>query len=88
MDSESSTMSTNEKPYAVVQLLVNNEAMIMGNVALPQDLWEHMMDRGMLGDLYPTKILANAFIANLKKTDNEIFYETVLKYFRTGQHPK
>jgi hypothetical protein len=88
MESETATMSTLEKIQATKQLLIDNEATIMGNAAVTQELWEAMMHKGMLGDLYPTAILAKVLLAKLRQTENEILYKTIIYYFSTGSQPK
>ena len=88
MELETATMSTIERIQATKQLLIDNEATIMGNAAVTQELWEAMMHKGMLGDLYPTTILAKALLAKLRQTENEVLYETIIYYFSTGSQPK
>jgi len=87
MDNESEQMTTTEKIEAVVNLWIQNESTIMGHAALTQEIWEETMTKGMLGELYPTKIV-RALLTEFQRRNNQSLYETVLEYFSTGQVPK
>jgi len=88
MDNESEQMTTTEKIEAVVNLWIQTESTIMGHAALTQEIWEETMTKGMLGELYPTKIVVRALLTEFQRRNNQILYETVLEYFSTGQVPK
>jgi hypothetical protein len=88
MYSESEKLTTADRIEAIAQLFYQNEASIMGNAALTQELWERMMKEDMLGELYPTKIVVRALLTNLLQKQNDILNETIMEFFSTGQPPK
>ena len=74
MFSESNKPTTAERIEAVVNLIYQNEADIMGSAALPQELWEQIMAENILGEIHPTKIVVRAIITQILTRKNRMNY--------------
>ena len=81
-------LSSQQRLQNATDFLAQYQEVIMETATIPSDVWERLMNEGMLGPLKPTKVLAKAIIANIQKFEDNLLAETIWEYLKDGDGPK